>query len=217
MSNKQIQLYTITAIAIIIGLITGYLVTGAGNGKGDEELQTQLTQAKNTGKAPTYNLEPTIEKHTGPHKPNTRQTTAAQATTQENTTLFTEEQRNPQRIAKVGGSDHTHTSTVSGEATRTKDTQHQTTFKGTKGSATDTTNTDTPIGPLQHPVKQVYSEKTSKINELGRPGSDLKISTREENSGTREAFSEYTGIKDIAAEAGVKPRDGEPHAYNTSV
>jgi phosphate transport system substrate-binding protein len=90
-------------------------------------------------------------------------------------------------------------------------------FSVAKDSVAVIINPDNPLsGSLDltlEQVSEIFGGETTNWSELGGPDHEIEVYTREEGSGTREVFVDYAmGGKEFAANAGVKPSNGEMRA-----
>lgn len=213
MSNQN-QLITYVAVALIIGAAVGYLAAGpiTYNQK-IQDLQNQLAEGGEVELTGSLSI---------------AGSTTVLPIAQECANLFMEQHLQVDVSVAGGGSGAGVKSAGSGEvdigeASRNiKASEHLSypdlvAFSVAKDSVAVIVNPENPLsGSLDltlGQVSEIFSGETTNWSELGGPDHEIEVYTREEGSGTREVFVDYAmGGEEFAANAGVKPSNGEMRA-----
>ena len=221
MSEKQTQSYTIAVAAAVIGLILGYLVAGALRGpQGDAELQAQLKQARDT----ISNLEAQLESiGNGPLQGDLF--ISGSSTVFPVADLAAEDFQNlyPDVNVQVEGpgsgagvakaSDGTADIGMASRNVKTSEllnTPTLITFGVAKDSVSVVINPENPLaGRLDLSIEQVHDIFAGEITNWSTLGGDdhkINVYTREEGSGTRGTFMDFTDISEgeFVADASVQ-------------
>ncbi len=213
MSNQN-QLITYAVVALVIGATVGYLAAGPITyNKQIQDLQNQLAaggEAKLRGSLSIAG------------------STTILPIAQECANLFMEQHLMVDISVAGGGSGAGVKSAGSGEvdigeasrnikASELLSYPDLVAFSVAKDSVAVVINSDNPLaGDLDltfEQVSEIFSGEITNWSELGGPDHEIEVYTREEGSGTRAVFVDYAmGGKELAANAGVKPSNGEMRA-----
>ncbi len=213
MSNQN-QLITYAVVALVIGAAVGYLAAGPITyNKQIQDLQNQLAAGGEAELIGTLSI---------------AGSTTVLPISQECANLFME-QHSKVAISVAGGGSGAGVKSAGsgevdiGEASRNIKASELLSypvlvaFSVAKDSVAVVINPDNPLaGSLDltlEQISEIFSGKIANWSELGGPDHEIEVYTREEGSGTREVFMEYTmDGKEFAANAGVKPSNGEMRA-----
>lgn len=213
MSNQN-QLITYAVVALVIGAAVGYLAAGPITyNKQIQDLQNQLAAGGEAKLRGSLSI-------TG--------STTILPIAQECANLFMEQHLMVDISVAGGGSGAGVKSAGSGEvdigeasrnikASELLSYPDLVAFSVAKDSVAVVINSDNPLaGDLDltfEQVSEIFSGEITNWSELGGPDHEIEVYTREEGSGTRAVFVDYAmGGKELAANAGVKPSNGEMRA-----
>ena len=213
MSNQN-QLITYTVVALVIGAAVGYLAAGPITyNKQIQDLQNQLAAEGEAELIGSLSI---------------AGSTTVLPIAQECANLFMGQNLRVDVSVAGGGSGAGVKSAGSGEvdigeasrnikASELLSYPDLVAFSVAKDSVAVVINPDNPLtGSLDLTLEQVsdiFSGEITNWSELGGPDHEIEVYTREEGSGTREVFVDYAMEgKEFAANAGVKPSNGEMRA-----
>ncbi len=212
--SKQNQLISYAVVALIIGAAVGYLAAGpiTYNQK-IRDLQNQLAEGGEVELTGSLSI---------------AGSTTVLPIAQECANLFMEQHLQVDVSVAGGGSGAGVKSAGSGEvdigeasrnikASELLSYTDLVAFSVAKDSVAVIVNPENPLsGSLDltlEQVSEIFSGETTNWSELGGPDHEIEVYTREEGSGTREVFVDYAmDGKEFAANAGVKPSNGEMRA-----
>jgi phosphate transport system substrate-binding protein len=213
MSNQN-QLITYAIVALVIGVAVGYLA--AGPIKYNQQIQDLQNQLATGGEA---ELSGSLS---------IAGSTTVLPITQECANLFMEQHLRVDISVAGGGSGAGVKSAGSGEVDIGESSRNikasellsypdLVAFSVAKDSVAVVINPDNTLSRgldlTLEQVSEIFSGEITNWSEIGGPDHEIEVYTREEGSGTREVFVDYAmGGKEFAANAGVKPSNGEMRA-----
>jgi phosphate transport system substrate-binding protein len=222
MSNNQNQLYIYAAVALVIGLIVGYVVAGAMSGPtGDEELLSQISDLE----AEIERLESELEEMGGTGELSGDLIISGSSTVFPIADLAAEDFQNIHsgvNIQVEGPGSGTGVAKASDDtadigmasrnvkASELLNAPTLITVGVAKDSVSVVINPDNPLaGSLDltvDQVSQIFKGEITNWSELGGEDHKINVYTREEGSGTRGTFMDFTDIEEgeFAADASVQ-------------